>query len=263
MESKGFLLFDIDGVIRDVTNSYRLSIKETVNYFGNWKPTLEEIDSLKAEGCWNNDWDLSLELIKRRNKTSIKKVEIPTRKKLIRIFNNFYFGLEVESEDKNYNGLIKNEKILIDPHFFQKLIDLHISFGFVSGAERPSINFLFKRIGLIDPPLIAMGEAPEKPNPTGLILLSQKLATNPLGSLGQTIAYVGDTAADVLTVKNAKEKIPTQKFISIGIAPPHLQVKSQESARLEYETSLKNVGADYILKNINHVIDLVPTLFSI
>ena len=65
---KGFLLFDIDGVLRDVAGSYRLAIKETVNHFSNWKPSLENIDNLKAEGCWNNDWKASQELIKRHQK---------------------------------------------------------------------------------------------------------------------------------------------------------------------------------------------------
>ncbi len=33
MNNIGLILFDIDGVIRDVTNSYRLAIQETVNFF--------------------------------------------------------------------------------------------------------------------------------------------------------------------------------------------------------------------------------------
>ena len=56
----GLILFDIDGVIRDVTNSYRLAIQETVHFFSEWRPSIEDIDSIKSEGSWNNDWDLSL-----------------------------------------------------------------------------------------------------------------------------------------------------------------------------------------------------------
>ena len=260
MESKGFLLFDIDGVIRDVTESYRLSIKETVNHFSKWRPTIEEIDDLKAEGCWNNDWDLSLELIKRKKMIKGGSFEIPSRKELIRIFNNFYFGCEDNSIEKNWDGFIKNEKVLIEPDFFKKLNELKISFGFLSGAERPSINYLFKKIGLRNPPLIAMGEAPEKPDPTGLISLSKALLENSISSMKKPIAYLGDTVADVLTVNNAKEKIPTQKFISFAIAPPHLHYQSKESARFQYELKLRNAGADYILKNINEIIDFYANL---
>ena len=260
MESKGFLLFDIDGVIRDVTHSYRLSIKETVYHFCKLRPSIEEIDDLKAEGCWNNDWDLSLELIKRKQIAEGENLEIPSKEELIRIFNNFYFGLDVSSKEKDWKGFINNERVLVDTDFFQNLTDLKITFGFVSGAERSSINYLFKKIGLVNPPLIAMGEAPEKPDPAGLIDLLHKLVNNPLSSVKTPIAYVGDTVADVLTVKNAKKKLPSNKLISIAVAPPHLHIKSKQSARLGYERNLKDAGADYIIKSTNQLIKLIPKL---
>ena len=83
MQTIGLILFDIDGVIRDVTNSYRLSIQKTVLNYCNWEPSTHDIDVLKNEGIWNNDWDLSLELIKRyinNNKLSLKP---PSRKNII------------------------------------------------------------------------------------------------------------------------------------------------------------------------------------
>ena len=65
MNHIGIILFDIDGVIRSVENSYRLSLKKTVFQFCGWEPNYRDIDNAKSEGIWNNDWDLSLELIKR------------------------------------------------------------------------------------------------------------------------------------------------------------------------------------------------------
>ena len=65
MSIKGLILFDIDGVIRDVSNSYRMAIIKTVKHYCFWEPSIFEIDEIKNEGIWNNDWDLSLELIKR------------------------------------------------------------------------------------------------------------------------------------------------------------------------------------------------------
>ena len=67
MKNKGLILFDIDGVIRNVSNSYRLAVQKTVLHFCGWEPSSQDIDNLKNEGIWNNDWDLSLELIKRYN----------------------------------------------------------------------------------------------------------------------------------------------------------------------------------------------------
>ena len=68
MKNIGLILFDIDGVIRSVENSYRLSLKKTVYIFTGWEPSYIDIDNAKNEGIWNNDWDLSLEFIKRFKK---------------------------------------------------------------------------------------------------------------------------------------------------------------------------------------------------
>jgi len=70
-----------------------------------------------------------------------------------------------------------------------------------------------------------MGDAPDKPDPKGFINLSKKLIGDKLGESNIPIAYVGDTIADIKTVINAREEIPSQKFISIGIAPSSFTFK--------------------------------------
>mgnify|MGYP001479858217 CR=1 FL=1 len=45
------LLFDIDGVIRDVAGSYRRALQETVAHYSGWRPDASDIDRLKAEGA--------------------------------------------------------------------------------------------------------------------------------------------------------------------------------------------------------------------
>ena len=72
MNNIGIVLFDIDGVIRSVENSYRLSLKRTVFEFCGWEPSYQDIDNAKNEGIWNNDWDLSLELINRYIKRNLQ-----------------------------------------------------------------------------------------------------------------------------------------------------------------------------------------------
>ena len=70
------------------------------------------------------------------------------------------------------------------------------------------------------------------------------------GASSIPIAYVGDTIADINTVLNARKELPSQKFISIGIAPPHLHLKSRLKERNSYEKNLKKAGADLILNSI-------------
>ena len=55
LKNIGLILFDIDGVIRSVENSYRLSLKKTVYKFTGWEPSYIDIDNAKNEGIWNND----------------------------------------------------------------------------------------------------------------------------------------------------------------------------------------------------------------
>ena len=252
MKNIGLILFDIDGVIRSVENSYRLSLKKTVYKFSGWEPSYVDIDNAKNEGIWNNDWDLSLELIKRFIKNKNLNLEIPAREEIIKCFEKFYFGGDPNKDSQNWSGFIKNEELLVDKKFFDLLKSNGIIWGFVSGAESASAKFVLeKRLGLKSPPLISMGDAPDKPNPKGFINLSEKLLGNKLGSSNIPIAYVGDTIADIKTVLNAKKEIPSQKFISIGIAPPHLHLKSRLKVRNAYEKNLQKAGCDLIINSIN------------
>ena len=262
MKNTGLILFDIDGVIRSVENSYRLSLKKTVYKFSGWEPSYKDIDNAKNEGIWNNDWDLSLELIKRCIKKENLNLEIPPREEIIKCFEKFYFGGDPNKDSKYWSGFITNEELLVEKKFFDFLESNGIIWGFVSGAESASAKFVLeKRLGLKSPPLISMGDAPDKPDPKGFINLSKKLIGDKLGKSNIPIAYVGDTIADIKTVINARNEIPSQKFISIGISPPHLHSKSRLKERNSYEKNLKNAGADLVLNCINDLININLDLF--
>ena len=263
MNNIGLILFDIDGVIRSVENSYRLSLKKTVYQYCGWEPSYQDIDNAKNEGIWNNDWDLSLEFIKRNFKSRNLKLQPPLREDIIRSFENFYFGGNPLSDSKDWSGFIKNEEILVEKDFFASLTTRNICWGFVSGAESASAKFVLeKRLQLEYPPLIAMGDAPDKPNPEGFLYLARKLCKDNLGHNNIPIAYVGDTIADINTVNNAKQRIPNQNFISIGVAPPHLHVKSRINDRNSYELKLREAGADLILNTVNDLKNIDINFFK-
>ena len=170
------LLFDIDGVVRDVSASYRRAIQETVAYFCAVRPEIETIDALKSEGCWNNDWDASLELVRRHKDQADSVLRLPKRSEVVDVFSRFYFGGDPNGKPSFWQGFIRNEALLVDKNFFQELRLCGWDWGFVSGAEPPSARFVLEqRIGLQAPPLIAMGEVPDKPDPTGLIQLTDRL----------------------------------------------------------------------------------------
>ncbi|MFY8148216.1 MAG: HAD family hydrolase, partial [Prochlorococcaceae cyanobacterium] len=173
---------------------------------------------------------------------------LPAYGELVEVFGGFYFGGDPEGDPRQWRGFIGSEPLLVERPFFESLSRAGIAWGFVSGAEPPSARYVLnQRLGLEEAPLIAMGEAPEKPDPTGLLRLAGALAGGPLGPGAPPVAYLGDTVADVLTVVRAREACPGQPLFSLAVAPPHLQGQGQEQNRLRYEQNLRAAGAEWIL----------------
>ncbi len=252
------VLFDIDGVIRDVGASYRRALAETVHHYSGWRPDVATIDSLKAEGRWNNDWEASLELLRRRGLGGPDQPPLPAFAALVEVFSGFYFGGDPAGDPAHWSGFIGSEPLLVEAPFFSRLTAAGISWGFVSGAEPPSARYVLEqRLGLCQPPLIAMGDAPDKPDPTGLLTLADQLLRKRggrgLGSGAAAVAYLGDTVADVLTVVNARRHCPEQRFLALAVAPPHLH--GDGVARAVYEARLRDAGADRVLTSTAAVLD--------
>lgn len=238
-------------MIRDVGGSYRRALSETVHHFSGWRPTPDLIDALKGEGRWNNDWQAAQELLRRRGLSPM-----PSFNTLVEVFSGHYFGGDPHGDPAQWRGFIRDEPLLVEADYFSRLSAAGIAWGFVSGAEPSSARYvLTKRLGLVDPPLIAMGEAPDKPDPTGLLHLAETLAGSGLGPGSPAVAYLGDTVADVQTVLNARRERPGQRLISLAVTPPHLHAPEQASQRSSYGASLLTAGADRL---IPHTADLKP-----
>lgn len=230
-----------------MAGSYRRALQDTVAHYSGWRPDAQTIDALKSEGDWNNDWDASRELIRRRGSA------VPERDALIDVFSGFYFGGDPEGDPAGWKGFIGDEPLLVDAGFFARLTELGCRWGFVSGAEPPSARFVLnQRLGLKDPALVAMGDAPDKPDPTGLIRLTDQLCA---GDQPETVFYIGDTVADVHTVLNARRERPDRPWKSLAVAPPH--VRNNPAVHPAYEARLKEAGADQVLSCTTDVLELL------
>ncbi|MGF1541156.1 MAG: TIGR01548 family HAD-type hydrolase [Pleurocapsa sp.] len=241
------VVFDIDGVIRDVGNSYRRAISDTVENFTNnaWRPTLEDIDTLKSEGIWNNDWKVSEELVYRYFEAqgqSRQQLNLDYDR-IVDFFQQRYRGQNPEL----FDGYIATEPLLVSPSYLQQLSENNVGWGFFSGATRGSAEFILKhRLGLKDPILIAMEDAPGKPDPTGLFATIVRLTEN----ADCPLFYLGDTVADMLTIQKAREVKPEANWIAVGILPPHVQSSTVKQA---YAERLKEAGAAIVLNNVTEL----------
>ncbi|NEQ44614.1 MAG: TIGR01548 family HAD-type hydrolase [Leptolyngbya sp. SIOISBB] len=252
---KAISIFDIDGVIRDVGGSYRRALADTVEHFteGHYRPSPTDIDSLKAEGCWNNDWEASKEFVYRyfegqgQSRTTIK-IDFEA---LVDFFQRRYRGPVLE-DPTQWTGYITQEPILVTTQYFEQLTQGDVAWGFFSGATRGSARFILEqRLGLPEPLLIAMHDAPSKPDPTGFFQAAAQLG----GSLAVPTVYAGDTVADMHTVQQARTQRPEGHWIGVGILPPHVVAAGTDYAAA-YSDRLLAAGADIVFPQLT---DLTAT----
>jgi HAD superfamily phosphatase len=252
------VVFDIDGVIRDVGQSYRRALADTVEKFTNgaYRPTAIDIDTLKSEGIWNNDWEGSQELIYRYLESQGK-----TRSELNLDYDRIvtYFQTKYRGTDPvNWNGYICDEPLLTNLAYFNSLTAADLYWGFFSGATKGSASYILeRRLGLQAPVLVAMEDAPGKPDPQGLFMVVEQLESNHQLLDMESILYVGDTVADMHTVVNARTQQPDRVSIAIGVLPPH--ILAEPSQVPSYRESLMQAGADRVIDNI---LELTPTLIN-
>ena len=252
------VIFDIDGVIRDVGGSYRLALADTVAEFtsGAYRPTAIEIDRLKGEGNWNNDWEASQELIYRhfegqgqtRSELNLDYAQI------VAYFQTKYRG----TDPVNWNGYICNEPILASLEYFASLTAANIPWGFFSGATTGSASYIIeRRLGLNAPILVAMEDAPGKPDPSGLFMAVERLGVQHGNIDALPIVYVGDTVADMQTIGRARQVQTDRNFIAVGVLPPH--ILATVDLVNDYRQSLIRSGAKVVINNVR---ELTPELIN-
>ena len=250
------VVFDIDGVIRDVSGSYRRALADTVEYYTAqaWRPTMEDIDRLKAEGIWNNDWQASQELIYRYFESQGKQ-----RQKLNFDYDNIVAFFQDRYRGANWDGYITSEPLLISLEYLKQLSATQIGWGFFSGATRGSAEYILQtKLGLSSPVLVAMEDAPGKPDPTGLLMAIAAVETQASSLI--PLLYVGDTVADMYTIIRARETMPERSWLAIGVLPPHVQTTSQRQE--DYKQKLISAGADIVINNVEQLTpDKIQKLF--
>lgn len=245
-------VFDIDGVVRDVSGSYRRALADTTEHFtaGAYRPAPADIDALKSEGIWNNDWQASEELVYRY----FESLGQPRREihldyqTLVAFFQSRYRG----PDDNAMTGYICQEPLLIEPAYFTSLSQAGILWGFFSGAMREECAYVLEgSLGLKKPVVVAMEDAPSKPDPTGLFATVEQLEQQHNCATTAPVIYAGDTVADMHAIREARSLRSDRLWVAVGVLPPHLLAAPER--RDSYSASLQQAGAATVLSGMQEL----------
>ncbi len=140
------LLWDMDGVLADVAQSYRLAIQYTCAQFG-VKITQDNINAEKARGNANNDWDLSLRLIQQGMKSvEEKNRKNPSLAQVTEVFELFYQGTSGEKD-----GLRWKETLIPSRGLLWELYRrCGRKMGIVTGRPRKDCEQFLEQEGIAD-----------------------------------------------------------------------------------------------------------------
>ena len=221
LKVKPALVFDMDGVLVDARNSYRVTIEKTYEHFTGKTVSQKEIQDAKNLGGLNNDWDLTQYLLKKSG-YEVSYDDITT------VFQKIYWN--------DGKGLINNEEPLFDRKVFEEL-SKDYTLSIFTGRLRAEAMFALEKFNAVDLffPILTTDDIPHgmgKPNPYGLNLTKDM-------TIASSYTYFGDTSDDILAAKSAN-------YAAVGVLPP--QDKSQELI-----DGLKTKGAQVTLNSVNDI----------
>jgi len=171
------LLLDMDGVLADVSSSFRVAIQATCAAHG-VEVTADDVAAIKREGDANNDWVVSWRLITRRGGT-------PTT------FEALYQGTPDQP------GLRRTERLIPERAVLERL-KARAVLGIVTGRPRAdALRFLEEHAltGLFDA-VVCMEDGPLKPDPFPVREAMRRLGVS-------TAWMVGDTVDDARSARRA------------------------------------------------------------
>jgi histidinol-phosphate aminotransferase len=221
------ILFDMDGVLADVSGSYRRAITLTAESFG-VRIAPADIAAAKAAGDANNDWILTRNLLLSRGVSA--PLEEVTRR-----FEALYHG------SNGRNGLAATERLIPDRSLLERLAG-RVTLGVVTGRPRRDCDAFLERTGLsgLFKTVVCMEDAPLKPDSAPV--------RRALEQLGLEDAWlVGDTPDDIVAARGAG-------VVPIGILAPGDSAGTGE----DMTTALNCAGAARILGNLSDLEQLLP-----
>jgi len=214
---KPVLVFDMDGVLVEVTESYRETVVRTVEHFTGKTISRDSIQDYKNQGGWNNDWLLSQKIC------ADLGVQV-SYGEVVEYFNHLFID----------QGMIHRERWLPTNGLLDRLSD-KFELAIYTGRTTLEAEITLNREKLRDRFLLVTADdvEREKPAPDGLFKIA---ALRP----GTKLLYVGDTVDDARCARAAN--VPF-----VGIAAPDNPRHAELASLLHAE------GAIQVLGNVNEI----------
>lgn len=223
----------MDGVLVDVSRSYRRAIEETVSHFTGREIEAGTIQRYKNLGGFNDDWKLTHAIVSDAGiRVSFGRV--------VEEFQRRYRG-------DNWDGFIAEEEPLVRIRTLEALSRDNLVLGIVTGRPGAEANWTLDRLGwkryfpLVIPR--EKQEGREKPDPFPLLHALAILDAAGRKIDPQASVYIGDAVDDMKAAREAG-------MWAIGVVPPYLE-------RAEHTTLLEEFGAHHVITDPNTLPDVL------
>lgn len=215
------VVFDMDGVLTEVSESYREAIVQTVEHLTGQRISRDLIQEYKNQGGWNNDWALSHKIAADLG-VNVEYSDV------VGHFNERFLG-------RNGDGLIRRESWFPQAGLLNRLLTRY-ELAIFTGRLRYEADISLTRFAAnirFDPIICSDDVVNGKPAPDGLHSIQRMKP-------GRKLIYVGDTVDDARSASAAG--VPF-----IGIAA------QSHSRRADLVKLFERENALAIIENINEL----------